>query len=258
MNTFPSSARPPVSRRPRNKSVRRPAFEGGWVLSALSHLSYHASVERLGPILIPRVVWRGPRDGPFIALTFDDGPHPEFTPRVLEILDRNAVRATFFQIGRYIQQYPETTKSVIREGHECGNHSFSHSLLPRLSDNEVGREIRSTHELLVSLGAAKPLYFRPPMGIFSRRVLNVIEETGYRTVIGDVYPRDAHRPGSSKIVRRVRQRAVAGSIIILHDGGNTEGVDRRQTVEALGSMVPALKEQGFNFVTVSALLSPHA
>jgi peptidoglycan/xylan/chitin deacetylase (PgdA/CDA1 family) len=99
---------------------------------------------------------------------------------------------------------------------------------------------------------------RPPQGAFTKRTLDIVEEIGYTTVVGDVYPRDPHRPGTQKIIDRVLDRTVSGSIIILHDGATSKGSDRSQTVEATKEIVPRLQEKGFNFVTVSQLLDTAA
>ncbi|KAB2881118.1 polysaccharide deacetylase family protein [bacterium] len=228
-------------------------FDGGLIQSTLSDMSYKASIERLGRLLIKRVVWRNHTDEKRIALTFDDGPHPLYTTQILAILREYSVQATFFLIGKHLSNHPNLAQSIVDSGHEIANHTYSHQLLVRLSNDEIKREIQSTHELLSGLNGQNPRFLRPPMGLFSKRVLDVIEESGYRTVVGDVYPRDPHRPGKDKIVKRILSRTQAGSIIILHDGGNTEVVDRSQTVDALKEIIPTLKQRGFEFVTLSEM-----
>ncbi|MBL7995313.1 polysaccharide deacetylase family protein [bacterium] len=230
-------------------------FDGGLIQSVLSDLSYRASIERLGRLLIKRVVWRNHTDEKQIALTFDDGPHPIYTPQILEILNEHSVPATFFLIGKHLTKYPGIARHIAELGNEIANHTYSHMLLLKLSDEEIKREIQCTHDLLFELNGQKPRFLRPPMGLFSKRVLDVIEKSGYRTVVGDVYPRDPHRPGKDKLVKRILARTQAGSIIILHDGGNTEVVDRSQTVNALKEVIPMLKQRGFEFVTLSEMFN---
>lgn len=123
----------------------------------------------------------------------------------------------------------------------------------RLDDARIKEEIHRTHTLVSQLDGQSPRFLRPPMGLFSKRVLDLVEDSGYHTVVGDVYPRDPHRPGKEKIVNRILTRTQPGSIIILHDGGNTEKVDRGQTVDAIKEVIPLLKQKGFEFVTLSAM-----
>jgi len=104
------------------------------------------------------------------------------------------------------------------------------------------------------LNGAVPRFLRPPMGLFSKRVLNIVERAGYKTVVGNVYPRDPHLPGREKILGRMLSRVIKGSIIILHDGGNTNHVDRSQTIWAVERFIPELQERGFEFVTLSELI----
>lgn len=228
-------------------------FDGGLIQAALSDLSYHASIERLGRILIKRVVWRKHTDEKKVALTFDDGPHPIFTPQILDVLQTNKIPATFFLIGKHLSDHPDIGRRLTAEGHEAANHTYSHQLLMRLDDARIKDEIRKTHTLISQLDGQSPRFLRPPMGLFSKRVLDLIEDSGYHTVVGDVYPRDPHRPGKDKIVNRILERTNPGSIIILHDGGNTEKVDRSQTVGAIKEVIPLLKQRGFEFVTLSAM-----
>lgn len=222
--------------------------------SILSDLSHAVGPERIGPFVTDRVFWRADTRQPHIALTFDDGPHPEYTPELLEILATHNVPATFFLIGRHIEAHRVIAEKIVAAGHEIANHTYSHPVLFRLPDEEIHEEIHRTDQLLKSLNGTPPRFLRPPMGLFSRRVLNIVEQHGYITVVGDVYPRDPHMPGRHKIVERVLSRVTKGSIIILHDGGNSHFVDRSQTMGAVKTLIPILKERGFDFVKLSQLL----
>jgi len=221
----------------------------------LSDLSHAISLERLGPKLIERIQWRAPTEELKIALTFDDGPHVASTPLILELLHRFNVNATFFLVGKHLEKHPEIAREMVGHGHEIGNHTFSHSLLYVLTKKRIRDEIGRTDALLRNIDGAKPKFFRPPAGFFTKQVLDIAEQLGYKTVVGDVYPRDPHLPGKEKIVDRVLQRTASGSIIILHDGGNTQRVDRSQTLEALSEIIPSLENKGFAFLTLSDLLS---
>ena len=221
----------------------------------LSDLSHAVSLERLGPKLIERIHWHGPRDEPKIALTFDDGPHAASTPKILDLLDQFEIPATFFLVGKHLEKHPGIARDMVFRGHDVGNHTFSHSLVYVATKNRIRDEIGKTDALLRKIDGVEPKFFRPPAGFFTRQVLDIAEQLGYKTVVGDVYPRDPHLPGKKKIVDRVLQRTVAGSIIILHDGGNDRRVDRSQTLDALSEIIPRLKDRGFEFLTLSDLLS---
>jgi len=221
----------------------------------LSDLSHAVSLERLGPRLFERIRWRAPTDELKIAITFDDGPHTVSTPQILDLLCRHNIPATFFLVGKHLEKHPEIARELVGAGHEIGNHTFSHSLLYVSTKKRIRDEISRTDMLLRNIDGAEPKFFRPPAGFFTKQVLDIAEQLGYKIVVGDVYPRDPHLPGKEKIVDRVLKRTVAGSIIILHDGGNSQRVDRSQTLDALSVIIPSLKDRGFEFMTLSALLS---
>jgi peptidoglycan/xylan/chitin deacetylase (PgdA/CDA1 family) len=229
-------------------------IDGSTLQSLLGDLSHAVSLERLGPRLTDRVFWRAATDEPKIALTFDDGPQATFTPQLLEILHKYEVPATFFLIGKHLEANFGLAQQIARAGHEVANHTFTHPLLFKLDDEQIMEEINRTNLLLRNLDSADPRFLRPPMGLFSRRVLDIVEQSGYQTVVGDVYPRDSHLPGKEKIVNRVLDRVLTGSIIILHDGGNSSLLDRSQTLAAVREIIPKLKDRGFEFVTLSELL----
>jgi peptidoglycan/xylan/chitin deacetylase (PgdA/CDA1 family) len=220
----------------------------------LGNLSHAVSIERFGPKLSERVFWRADIDEPRIAITFDDGPHAFSTPRILDELGAFDVPATFFLVGKNIKSHFPVARHIVKAGHEIGNHTYSHMRLSFLSNAKIMDEITRTDDLLRNINGAEPRFLRPPFGLFTNRVLNIVEGLGYQTVVGDVYPRDPHRPGKKKIVERVFKKTVPGSIIILHDGGNTRNVDRSQTVEAIKEIIPQLKRNGFIFVRLSELL----
>jgi peptidoglycan/xylan/chitin deacetylase (PgdA/CDA1 family) len=237
------------------KSIFRNSFNNVTLQSLLSDLSHAISLERLGPKLTDRVFWRAATDDSVVALTFDDGPQVDYTPRLLDILNQFEVSATFFLIGKHIESHFDLAQQIVRAGHEVGNHTLTHPALFRLTEEQMTYEITRTDELLRSLDGAEPRFLRPPMGLFTKRVLDIVEQLGYKTVVGDVYPRDSHLPGQEKIVRRVLSRVITGSIIILHDGGNSVQIDRTQTLAAVQEIIPQLKSRGFDFVTLSRLLS---
>jgi peptidoglycan/xylan/chitin deacetylase (PgdA/CDA1 family) len=239
----------------KTKSAKRTKPNARSLQTMAGDIGHAFSLERFGPKFSEQVIWRVETQEPQIALTFDDGPHVSSTPLILEILEKHQVPATFFWVGKHLAENRETALSVLKAGHEVGNHTYSHPLLIFLTDKQVKHEIEQTDKLLRDLDVTGPKFLRPPSGFFNKRVLAVAKKLGYRLVVGDVYPRDSHRPGSVRITQRVLERTTKGSIIILHDGGNVGKVDRSQTQEALLEIIPELQSKGFEFVRLSTLLS---
>ena len=210
--------------------------------------------EKYGHLLSNRVVWSVETDKKVVALTFDDGPHEKYTTELLDTLANYDVKATFFLIGKNVEKYPEIVKRIQNEGHEIANHSYDHPILPFQSRRKIRRQIDSTSSLIESAAGVIPKYFRPPMGLFTSSVLNVIEASGHIALIGEVYPRDPYKPGVDKIVERVLNRTEPGSIIIMHDGGTWGKIDRSQSVKAVPIIIESLREKGYRFLTVSDLI----
>lgn len=222
--------------------------------SLVSDFSHALALERFGPRLAQRILWRVETAERVVAMSFDDGPHPEFTPAILELLAEHGIPATFFLIGRNVRRHPELAKRLAGTGHELGNHTLNHRMLPFLREEFIRHEILQTDQIIREVTSYCPRLMRPPMGLFTKRTVNVIESCGYGTVVGDVYPRDPHMPGRDKIHRRVMARVRPGSIIILHDGGNTAHVDRSQTVWAVRHIIQDLLQKGYRFITISDLV----
>jgi len=220
----------------------------------MSDLSHTLGLERLGPRLVQRILWRVETTERVVALSFDDGPHPQFTPAILDLLAAHQLPATFFLIGRHVRRHPELAQQLAQAGHELGNHTLNHRVLAFLRESLVREEILQTDQIIHALTGHSPRLMRPPMGLFTKRTVEVIEACGHGVVVGDVYPRDPHLPGRSKIHRRVMARVRPGSIIILHDGGNTAHVDRSQTVWAVRQIIKDLRQEGYRFATISGLV----
>lgn len=186
-----------------------------------------------------------------VALTFDDGPDPLYTPRIVEILDRNQVKATFFMLGRKIAEHPGIAGEVHRAGHELGNHSFSHERMALKTPSFVRAEIDRTDLLLRDLGVTEDIHFRPPFGSQLYSVPLVLRERGKKNIFFDVDPRDWEMQDPSELTRRILGKIRPGSIILLHDSGG----ERSGTVQAVEMVVAELLARGFRFVTVSELLA---
>lgn len=188
-----------------------------------------------------------------VAFTFDDGPNPIYTPQVLEIFQEVQGKATFFMIGTQIEKSLETAKSVHEQGHEIGNHTYSHPHLPELSSEEVRREMQLTEELIQQVTGAKPKVYRPPYIDTSEEVAAITAgEFGY-PAIGAVNgaATDWEMPGVAHIVEKTREQICPGSILLFHDGFD----DRSQTVEAVRILAAELTAAGYRLVTVSELLA---
>ncbi|MEO8475676.1 MAG: polysaccharide deacetylase family protein [Actinomycetota bacterium] len=202
------------------------------------------SGEPVSFIEIPRGTGRAPKA---VALTFDDGPWPNATDRVLAILRRLHVRATFFMVGRQVEEYPEIARRVVAAGHVIGDHSFDHPEgFASLSDERVGAEIADTAARLADLGVV-PTSFRPPGGSYDDGVVAAARSQGMRTVLWDVDPRDWVSGVPAKlIVSSVLRRVEPGSIILLHDGGG----DAQHTIKALPILIRELRRRGYRFVAI--------
>jgi peptidoglycan/xylan/chitin deacetylase (PgdA/CDA1 family) len=188
-------------------------------------------------------------DGPYIAMTFDDGPSPETTPRLLDILKQRNIKATFFMIGQNAERNPDLVRRILAEGHEIGNHSWTHPQLSKLSDDRVTQEITKTQEAIKSASGFTPTTLRPPYGAITARQRAWIEnQFGLNIILWSVDPFDWKRPGPSVITQRILSGARPGAIILSHD-------IHKQTVDAMPATLDALLAKGFKFVTVSQLLA---
>jgi peptidoglycan-N-acetylglucosamine deacetylase len=187
-------------------------------------------------------------DGPYIAMTFDDGPSATLTPKLLDLLAAHHIKATFFVIGENVAEHPDIVARAAREGHEIANHSWSHPNLAKMSDEGVRRQLWQTDEAIKSATGTRPTLLRPPYGSITEREKRWIhDEFGYRIVLWDVDPYDWKRPGPAVVRNRILQETRPGSIVLSHD-------IHPGTIEAMPSTFDALQAKGFKFVTVSELI----
>lgn len=203
----------------------------------------------LGPVVALLLVTSGcvryqPDQGT-VALTFDDGPHPTWTPQVLDVLDQLQVKATFFVVGDNVRRYPGLVAEIQRRGHSVQNHSYTHADLVTLDNEAVTQEIRRTTAEIQAAGSPGPHCLRPPYGSYDQRIDLLAAAENLELLLWDVDPRDWSRPGVPTIVDRATQ-AGSGDIILFHDGGG----DRSQTVAALPEIVDVLRERGYGFQTL--------
>ncbi len=187
---------------------------------------------------------------PRVALTFDDGPHPRYTPQILEILAEYGVPATFFVVGVNAETYPELILRELAEGHEIGNHTYRHSHVGNQSCEDISRDITLCSEALSSITGKRIRLFRPPEGVCSNAIKTVCGDNDMMIVLWSIDTRDwAHTP-VDVMCENVRKNVKDGSIILMHDfiGKNSP------TPTALRRIVPMLLELGYELVTVSQLL----
>ena len=185
-----------------------------------------------------------------IAITFDDGPHPYLTDRILEILDRYEIKATFFMVGVNVLNYPDVARNVLAAGHEVGNHTFSHSHIAKLNQNEVMKEVGLCEDALEELCEYRPHLFRPPEGAVNMYVEHCTEDQDYTLILWSLDTRDWEHKNTEQIVQSVLSNISPGDIILMHDYIGRQS----HTPEALEILLPRLMELGYEPVTVSQLL----
>jgi len=216
------------------------------VVGGAIHGAFHRNSFVFGPAL-----GKIESDRKVVALTFDDGPNPDATPRILDTLREKGVRATFFVLGSHAERRPELVRRISHEGHQIGNHGYFHRKLQFKSPFYVSRDIRLGIRAIRRAGAPAPRYFRAPHGFRSPWTTPIASSYGERTVGWSLGVWDSDRPGVDEIVRRTLEGVEPGSIVLLHDGDgyNPDG-DRMQTAAALPLIIDRLKEQGYEFATL--------
>ncbi len=188
-----------------------------------------------------------------VYLTFDDGPHPIWTPKVLDLLAWHQVPATFCVVGAYAAEYPELIQRMVSEGHDVANHSLSHRDLSKCEPDQIRHEIAEANSLIQrACPAAAVRYMRAPYGKWTDEVIAESMKAGLMSLHWSVDPRDWSSPGAEAIVDSVLTSVLPGSIVLLHDGSPPDECDlhdhdasREQTVIALSRLIPRLKEMGF-------------
>lgn len=189
-------------------------------------------------------VWKQPEKIKKIALTFDDGPHPVYTPMLLDGLKKRGVRATFFLMGSAAEKYPDIVKQIADDGHLIGNHTFHHVSLENADEKMIQREVVSANELIEEISGEYPQFIRPPFGQCDKQVEN---QTGMLCVLWNIDPLDWCTADASKVVQRVLKNARDNGIILMHDQYKT-------SVMAVFTVIDELQKQGYEFVTVDEIL----
>ena len=178
-----------------------------------------------------------------IALTFDDGPHPILTPKILDILAKYHVKATFFMVGENVKNYPDVVEQILIRGHEIGNHTYTH-------DHINQKEIEACEKIIYELTDYRTKLFRPPEGAINQTIKYISAGLGYDIILWNIDTRDWDHTSPSDISQNVIKKIDAGSIILMHDYISFNS----PTPDALELMIPRLLEMGYQFVVVSELI----
>jgi len=185
----------------------------------------------------------------YVAMTYDDGPHPQNTPRLLDMLRERNIRATFYVIGRNVDLYPAVVRRIVAEGHEIGNHSYTHRSLTTLSDASVRDEINKTQEAIRRAAGVTARTLRPPYGAFRQNQRQATyNDMGLPTILWSVDPLDWKRPGPAIVSQRIVSGVTPGAIVLSHDLHS-------QTVDAMPATLEALMQKGYKFLSVSQLIA---
>ncbi|MGI6731315.1 MAG: LysM peptidoglycan-binding domain-containing protein [Anaerovoracaceae bacterium] len=184
-----------------------------------------------------------------VALTFDATYGNNQTHRLLEILRENDVKATFFLSGIWLENFPHLVREIVSEGHEIGNHSYTHPHMTEISLTEASNQIMRTDALIRNITGLSPYLFRPPYGEYSQGILNTVASLGYLTIMWTIDSLDWKEPGADQILSRVVDNVEPGAIILLHQSS-------AQTAEALPEIISRIKELGYDFGTVTQVIDP--
>lgn len=211
-----------------------------------------AILTRLGTI------YRVKTDKKYVALTFDDGPSPIWTPKILDELKKENIKAAFFMIGHHVQKYPDIARRVAQEGHTIGNHGYAHSVMLYYTPAEIEEEIKYTEYVIKEITGIQTKYFRPPKAWLRKVIKDKVKSIGYETVLWSLNSKDWVSFNHKSIVRYLAAHVRNGDILLFHDSGNiatTEGGCRLQTVKTISLLARTLREKGFEFVSIEKLLN---
>ncbi|WP_329476593.1 polysaccharide deacetylase family protein [Kribbella sp. NBC_01484] len=198
--------------------------------------------------------YRGPADRRVVALTFDDGPNEPHTSQLADYLDHEGIQATFFQVGRAVQRYPEVTVRLASAGHVIGLHGHTHDFTRYLRRGTLAEDLEQGMAAFAQLGI-RPALYRPPWLLRIPALLGLLQDYGLQAVSGEFcHPLEVAQPSPERIARLAVRVTRPGSIIIFHDGRDGKGGDRAATVDAVTLVVDRLRDKGYGFVTVDRLL----
>ena len=190
-----------------------------------------------------------------LALTYDDGPNDPYTGRLMDVLERHAAKATFFLLGRFVEERPEIARALAAAGHAIGNHSWDHPNLIFASAAETIRQIARTQQAIIDATGVEPVLFRPPFGGRRPGSLRIARSLGLRPVMWNVSCYDWKPISAEEIAGRAERQIRGGNVILLHDGEfHRVGVDRSRSIEATERILSRYKGEGYEFVTVPEMM----
>lgn len=253
-----SRSKRPFSIKEFEQTITIPAMLG----SAITAGAFVAGIVAAGyQSMAPTGQWYGPtftglsRGTMKIALTYDDGPNDPHTLRLLDVLARRDVQATFFLIGRFVRQRPDIVSDIVKAGHVVANHTFTHPLLTLKSAAEVRQELENCRSALQDAAGEHSNLFRPPFGGRRPAVLRIARELGLEPIMWNVTGYDWNAPPAAVIQRKVSSQVRGGDVILLHDGGHRQfGADRAQTVLASDALIEQYRKDGYSFVTIPQMM----
>jgi peptidoglycan/xylan/chitin deacetylase (PgdA/CDA1 family) len=191
-----------------------------------------------------------------LALTYDDGPNDPYTLQLLDVLAKHDVRATFFLVGRFVEQRPDIVRAIVAAGHDIGNHTWSHPYLIWASPAEARRQLERTSRVIEEVTGQTPRLFRPPFGGRRPGTFGLVRKLGMTPIMWRVSTYDWEADSHEFILKKARKRIRGGDVILMHDGGHTRmGVKRSHTVAATDQLISEYKMKGYEFVSVSEMLA---
>ncbi|MDL2280482.1 polysaccharide deacetylase family protein [Selenomonadales bacterium OttesenSCG-928-I06] len=203
-----------------------------------------------------RIISSGIKGKKTAALTFDDGPYSPYTEQILDLLKEKNVKATFFVLGYHAERNPEIIKRIVSEGHQLGNHSYTHLNFKKITREKVIEEINTTNKILFEITGQNIKIMRPPYGGKNLNVLDTIENLGFKVVLWSAAGQDWANHGVNKTVEKTLREFKDGGIILLHDGDSLEPKEpREQTIEITKTLIDRLTAEGYSFLTIDELLA---
>lgn len=242
----------------KSKHLGKKLMVGLFIIGVVAVLFAFVSVFFDQAILVRKdTFYRAKLSDKIVALTFDDGPSPVWTPKILDELKKKDIKATFFMIGKHVQEYPEIARRVAQEGHEIGNHAFDHPVFIFSKADKVEKEILANEAIIKHITGQTTKLFRPPKAWLTKQEKREINDLGYKIVLWTLNSKDWAYFDDKYIIQYILKNIRPGDIILFHDSGGVfgiEGGDRSETVKTLPQLIDKLKARGYRFVTVTELM----
>lgn len=220
-----------------------PVWKTAYEETAATH---HRGPGRIAPKTPMAKLIRGSTAEKVVSLTFDDGPHPYYTEALLTILKLEGVKATFFTVGKMGEKYSNLLRRIVEDGHEIGNHTFSHTTLSNLSATDIETEYRANSAVIEAATGKRPVFCRPPGGRYNELAIRIAQDLGMTTTLWTDDPGDYEITDPKKLERQTFSKVANGGIILLHSGV-------AQTLEILPELIHSVRRQGFRFVSLAEL-----